>query len=164
MASTRAAKVATKPPRRAQPDASYEHDFYTWSYAQARALRAREVHALDWENLAEEIESLGRNNRHSVRSKMVVIVSHLLKLRYQPKKRSPSWLASITTRRTDVEALLAESPSLRRHVPALLVEAYPTARRVATFEMELSKQEQRLLPEICPFTPEQILDDEFLPE
>ena len=95
---------------------------------------------------------------------MVVIVSHLLKLRHQPKKRSASWLASITTQRADVEALLAESPSLRRHVPGLLLEAYPTARRVASFEMELNKQEQKLLPEICPFTPEQILDDEFLPE
>jgi uncharacterized protein DUF29 len=60
MSSTRAIKVAEKPRRRAAPEASYEQDFYAWSFAQARALRTRRPENLDWENLAEEIESLGK--------------------------------------------------------------------------------------------------------
>ena len=164
MASTRAAKVATKPLRPAEADSSYEHDFYAWSFEQARSLRERRTAALDWDNLAEEIESLGKSNRHAVRSKLTVIVSHLLKLKYQPKKRSPSWLASIATQRADVQALLEESPSLRRQVPEILVESYRTATRVAAFEMGWSKREKRMFPDECPFTVEQVLDDEFFPD
>jgi hypothetical protein len=163
MASTKAAKVAPQP-RRTQPDASYEHDFFAWSFEQARALRAREVQSLDWENLAEEIESLGRSDRDSLRNRLTVIVSHLLKLQYQPKKRSTSWLVSITTQRADVEGVLMRSPSLRGRLPEILIEAYRTARKVASLEMGLGKRDRHLLPDVCPFTVEQILDDEFFPE
>jgi hypothetical protein len=131
---------------------------------QARALRAREVQSLDWENLAEEVESLGRSDRHAIRSKLAVILSHILKLQHQPKKRSPSWLASIATQRGDIEALLKESPSLRREVSELMTTAYRTARNVAAFEMGWSKVEKRALPDVCPFTVEQVLDDEFFPD
>jgi hypothetical protein len=164
MASVRAAKVATKPHARATIDTSYEHDFYAWSFEQARVLREDRPAALDWENLAEEVESLGGSIRHAVRSKLTVIVSHLLKLKYQPKKRSPSWLASIATQRADVQALLEESPSLRQQVPEILVATYRTASRVASFEMGWSKREKRMLPDECPFTVEQVLDDEFFPD
>jgi hypothetical protein len=161
MASMRAAKVATKPLARVEADTSYEHDFYAWSFEQARALRARRTAALDWRNLAEEVESLGRSIRHAVRSKLTIIVSHLLKLKYQPKKGSSSWLASITTQRADIQALLDESPSLRDQVPEILAETYRTASRVASFEMGWSKREKRMLPDECPFTVEQVLDEEF---
>jgi uncharacterized protein DUF29 len=162
--SNRAVKVAEKPRRKAASSASYEQDFFAWSFEQARVLRAVRPAALDWENLAEEVESLGSSIRHAVRSKLTVIVSHLLKLKYQPKKRSPSWLASIATQRADVQALLEESPSLRQQVPGILVATYRTASRVASFEMGWSKREKRMLPDECPFTVEQVLDDEFFPD
>jgi cell division protein FtsB len=166
MASTRAAKVAAKPNRRAQSnsDASYEHDFYAWSYAQARALRSQDVQALDWENLAEEIESLGRSDRREVRSRLKVILVHLLKWQLQKEHRSLSWNATIVTQRDDLEVLLNESPSLRRQVSTLMSEAYPRARQDAAREMDLVPEATKLLPASCPFTVEQVLDEEFLPE
>ncbi|HVN28414.1 MAG TPA: DUF29 domain-containing protein, partial [Candidatus Binataceae bacterium] len=91
-------KIGEKPRRKTALPVSYEHDFSAWAFAQARALRERQADALDWENIAAEIESLGRSDRDSLRSRLTVILSHLLKLRYQPKN-SISWLVSITTQR-----------------------------------------------------------------
>ena len=161
---SRAIKVAEKPRRRAVPEASYEHDFYAWSFAQARALRARRPEQLDWENLAEEIESLGRSDRRQVRSRLTVILMHLLKWQYQPKKRSTSWKVSIMAQRDEIESVLADSPSLRRRLPELLTEAYESARELAIFEMGLNKWDTSIPPERNPFTLDQVLDEDFLPE
>src|SRR5579864_234117 len=122
---SRAVKVAEKPRRRAAHESSYERDFYAWSSEQARALRTRRPEKLDWENLAEEIESLGRSDKRQVRSRLAVILIHLLKWRYQSRERSPSWSATLNAQRRDLEIVLADSPSLRRLVPGLMAEAYP---------------------------------------
>jgi hypothetical protein len=165
MASSKATKVAEKPRRgAAAAAASYEHDFYAWSFAQARVLRERRPEQLDWENLAEEIESLGRSDRNQVRSRLKVILVHLLKWQVQSEHRSPSWRTTINTQRDDVGWVLADSPSLRRLVPALLAEAYSRARRDAADEMHLIPSAARKLPETSPFTVEQVLDPEFFPD
>ena len=161
--SNRAVKVAEKPRRKAASPATYEHDFFAWSFAQARALRELRPAALDWENLAEEIESLGRSDRREVKSRLKVIVIHLLKWQIQREHRSGSWRTTINTQRDDLDAVLADSPSLRREVPAFLAEVYPRARRDAAEEMELVPSAARLLPEKCPFSVGQVLDAEFFP-
>jgi hypothetical protein len=157
-------KVAAKPRRRVVAESSYERDFYAWSFAQARALRARRPEALDWENLAEEIESLGRSDRRQVRSRLTVILVHLLKWQLQIEYRSISWKSTINTQRRDLESVLADSPSLRRLVLELLAGVYPRARRDAADEMNLIPAAARRLLETSPFTVEQVLDPEFFPE
>jgi len=165
MPSSRAIKVAEKPRRRvAAAKDSYEHDFYAWSFAQARALRERRPEQLDWENLAEEIESLGRSDRRQVRSRLTVILVHLVKWQVQTEHRSASWKTTINTQRDDLDSVLADSPSLRRLVPALVAEAYPRARRDTADEMGLIPSAVRRLPERSPFTAEQILDSEYFPD
>jgi hypothetical protein len=164
MPSSRAMKVAEKPRRRVAAESSYEHDFYAWSFAQAEALRARRPEALDWKNLAEEIESLGRSDRRQVRSRLKIILVHLLKWQIQIEYRSLSWKATINTQRDDLESVLADSPSLRRLVPTLLAESYPRARRDAAAEMDLIPAAARRIPDRSPFTVEQVLDAEFFPE
>jgi hypothetical protein len=157
-------KVAEKPRRRAVDESSYERDFYAWSFAQARALRTRRPEALDWENLAEEIKSLGRRDRREVKNRLKVLLVHLLKWQLQTNYRSTSWKNTMNTQRDDLDAVLADSPSLRRQVPALLAEAYPRARRDAAAEMDLIPAAVRKIPETSPFTVEQVLDPEFFPD
>ena len=164
MSSTRAMKVAGKPRRRAAAESSYERDFYAWSFDQARALRERKPQHLDWENLAEEIESLGRSDRRGVISRLAIILIHLLKWQCQSKRRSPSWRATLNLQRRDLAVILADSPSLRRQVPALLAEAYASARLDAADEMRMSAVEARGLPAECPFTAEEALNRTFFPD
>ena len=79
---------------------SYETDFYTWTKVQAAALRAKDWPMLDVANLAEEIESLGNEQAHAVESHLVIVLTHLLKWRYQSERRSQLYGRNIEQPRT----------------------------------------------------------------
>ena len=87
------------------PLADYEGDFYAWTQQQAEMLRARAPRGLDWENLAEEIESMGRRDRREVERRLRVILHHLLKWRVQPELRGPSWRRTLREQRRQIEKL-----------------------------------------------------------
>lgn len=138
----------------------YERDFYTWVEAQAAALRHRRADALDWENLAEELEALGRNERRALTSHLRVLLIHLLKWRYQPARRTRSWRLTIAEQRLQLGRLLEESPGLKAHFDETLAHAYELARIAAARESRLAAG---ALPISCPWTFEQVADHNFLP-
>jgi len=138
----------------------YDEDFYAWTVEQARLLRSGELSAIDAANIAEEIESMGRSDRRELRSRLVILMMHLLKWRHQPGARSRSWAATIDEQRLQIEDVLAESPSLRPMVPAMSSAAYPTSRARAIAETGLAEE---AFPEACPFTPDEVLSRTFLP-
>jgi len=140
---------------------NYDTDFYAWAQAQAQALRAKDWAALDLDHLAEEIESLGNEQRHAVRSHLRVLLWHLLKWAYQASHRTPSWRTSILTARAEIVDRLTDYPSLRPRVPSLLASAYPQARRLAAAETNLPLA---TFPEVCPWALEAVLDEDFWPE
>jgi hypothetical protein len=139
----------------------YEEDFYSWTVEQSRLLRAGELSAIDAANIAEEIESMGRSDRRELKSRLVVLLMHLLKWRHQPGSRSRSWSATIDEQRLQIEGILGESPSLRPSVAAMLVEAHAIARARAIAETGLADE---AFPEACPFTAEEVLLRTFLPD
>jgi hypothetical protein len=139
----------------------YEEDFYSWTVEQSRLLRAGELSAIDAANIAEEIESMGRSDRRELKSRLVVLLMHLLKWRHQPGSRSRSWSAAIDEQRLQIEGILGESPSLRPSVAAMLVEAHAIARARAIAETGLADE---AFPEACPFTAEEVLLRTFLPD
>lgn len=141
---------------------NYDTDFYEWTQHQAAALAAGHFSELDLANLAEEIESLGRSDRRQLGSRLEVLLMHLLKWLYQPEIRETghSWESTIIEQRGRIEDLLADSPSLRRQVPDLVARHYTRARRLAHGETRLSLE---TFPKTCPWTVEQILDDDFWP-
>jgi uncharacterized protein DUF29 len=140
---------------------AYDTDFYRWTQTQAAAIRAKNWPALDLEHLAEEIESLGNEQRHAVRSHLRVLLWHLLKWAYQPEHRSPSWRTSIRNARVEIADRLEDSPSLRPRLPALLASAYPQACRLAADETGIPPV---TFPETCPWPLEQVLEEDFWPE
>src|ERR1700704_138919 len=83
-------------------DAEYERDFYSWLREQARHVRAGRWDALDRENLAEEIESLGREQFNKLESALRVLMLHMLKWDHQPQRRGRSWMLSIKGQRMDL--------------------------------------------------------------
>ena len=74
----------------------YETDFYRWTVEQSQFLALGKLHGLDLENLAEEIASLGRQERQELENRLGVLIGHLLKWQYQPNKRSRSWQVTIS--------------------------------------------------------------------
>ncbi len=139
----------------------YDEDFYAWTMEQARLLRSGELAAIDAENIAEEIESMGKSDRREIESRLIVLLVHLLKWQFQPEMRSTSWSGTIREQRRKIDRLLAESPSLRPAVPGMLPQTYAEAREDAAEETGLSEE---AFPEVCPLTVEQVLARGFLPE
>ena len=158
---------------RAAPDDSlYEQDFLMWTQAQGEALRragdAGLNASLDWENLAEEVESLGRSERNRVRSLVQQIVVHLLK---HAHARSPvlriGWETEISLFRDQLGRTLADSPSLRPALAAIITEEVPRAIRAAARSLEKHGEADaaaRIRGGALALTAEDILDDDmFLP-
>jgi hypothetical protein len=138
-----------------------EEDYHAWLVEQAAHLRARRFGALEVEELAEELEDMGRSERRAVESHLKNLLLHLLKWSRQAKRRSRSGRESIDTSRDALFDLLDDSPSLRPYLSAFLERQYPRARRSAANQTGTA---ERRLPAVCPFTLTQILDREFFPE
>jgi len=140
---------------------SYEADFYAWTAQQAGLLRASRPPGLDWKNLAEEIESLGKSDRRAIGSALKVVLEHLIKWRFQPERRSTSWVESIEEHRDRILRILEDSPSLAPLPAEILEREYQRARRKALRDTRLSPQS---VPSTSPFELKEILDPDFWPE
>ena len=139
----------------------YEEDLYAWTQEQATLLRGRQTEGLDWENLAEEIEMAGGSDRRELESRLCVILLHLLKWQAQPELRGASWRKTLRTQRREIRKLLRQSPSLRRHVPAMMPEAYRDAVKDGVDETGLP---QDRFPPDCPYAPDDALAEDHLPD
>jgi hypothetical protein len=138
----------------------YDTDFYTWTQTQAAALRAKNWAALDLEHLAEEIESLGRSERYAIESQLERLLLHLLKWLDDPAQRPRrGWRLTIEHARREIAK--RATGALQAYPAQYLATAYRYARRDATLQTGLPLAS---FPEACPWTVEQILDEEFLPE
>jgi hypothetical protein len=144
----------------------YEDDVYTWCLEQAAALRraARSRVSLpepiDFENVAEEIESLGLSQLRELYSRYRVLLMHLLKWQYQSRKQTRSWRSTIITQRDELARLLEQNPGLKPKRKAELARAYRDARKAAAAETGL-----RLggFPEACPYTLDEVEGEAFWP-
>jgi hypothetical protein len=138
----------------------YDRDFYAWSREQAELLRAGKLAQADIEHIAEEIDSMGRTEKRELISRLSVLLLHLLKWRYQPEKRGPSWEASIRVQRYDIGDHLDDNPSLKPLLPQALASAYRRASLEAVAETGLPGSTS---PELCPWTVDEVLNAGFWP-
>jgi hypothetical protein len=138
--------------------ADYARDVTTWSQEQARAIREGRWDDIDRENVAEEIESVGRTEFNSLARLLRVLVLHLLKWDHQPERRSRSWVLSIEAQRNDLEDVLADNPGLRPRIDEAIARAYRRARIEAAQETGL---ERTAFPEKCPYSFEDITSRRF---
>jgi hypothetical protein len=143
-----------------QARAGYEDDLFAWTQEQAALLRAHTLDGLDWENLAEEIESMGRRDRRELKSRLRVVLLQLLKWQAQPDLRGASWRKTLLTQRLELRDLLQQSPSLRREVSDLIRGAYGDALKEAVDETGLRAE---AFPRNCPYEADQVLDEDYLP-
>jgi hypothetical protein len=145
----------------ARPNDLYEADFYAWTQQQARLLRERRWDDLDLPNLVDEVESVGGSEKREIRSRLMVLLGHLLKWKYQPGRRGPSWIETIFEQRGQVADIVEASPSLRDYFQKQVAARYSSGRLLASKETGIAFGS---FPEECPFSPEQVLDLEFFPE
>jgi hypothetical protein len=147
----------TKPPR----NTLYETDLYAWTREQARLLRERRWDDLDLDNLIDEVESVGGSEKREIRNRVIKLLAHLLKWKYQPGYRGSSWRRTILEQRQQLADIVEDSPSLRDYLAKQVRERYPGATLEAADETGIAIG---LFPSESPFTAEQVLDREFFPE
>ena len=146
----------------------YQTDYYAWTKDQAaklRALAAARVNStLDLENLAEEVESLGRSDLNTVRSQVRRIIEHLLKLEVSPSAEPRAdWRYSIVQARDEVEDHL--TASMRPDVAAELPKLFGRGRRDAALGLlkHGERDAAKGLPSSCPYSFDQIVDHDWYP-
>ena len=147
-------------PLKANRPPLYETDYLQWIETTAEKLHSRDYANVDWDNLIEEIEDMGRSERRSLESNLIVVLLHLLKWQYQPERRSGSWEGSIIEHRRRIKKALKESPSLQPYLESIFAESYVEAVKQAKAETGLPLE---AFPLQCPYELTAVVDDEFLP-
>jgi hypothetical protein len=143
--------------------ALYEEDFPLWAERQGALLRARRFKELDLDNLIEEVDALARKDRREVESRAELILIHLLKLTYSPAlEPRAGWVRTILGQRRAIGRML--TATLRKHLEEQLIELYAQARRMVVIAMETDAIEPEVLPPECPYSLDEVLEAEWLPQ
>lgn len=148
--------------------ARYEEDFYAWTQQQAAALRragASRVNAdVDWANVAEEVEDMGKAERRQIQSRLGVLAVHLLKWLHCPElldRCARQWRLTIIEQRDELAAELKDSPSLLHRARDAWPVIVDKSRRKAAAEAEVPLTR---FPQVSTITLAQALDDAFPPD
>lgn len=139
----------------------YNSDYYGWTQQQAELLRSGNLGELDVSNLLEEIESMGGSVRRELESRLDVLFMHLLKWQCQPNFRGKNRMLTIKEQRRKIARRLEKSPSLKRELSEMAVEAYGDAILSAARETGFDERE---FPVEMPWTLTDALRDDFIPE
>lgn len=140
----------------------YDRDLVAWAECQVQLLREHRWEELDLANLIEEVADLAGRWKDEVKSRLVVLLSHLLKWAYQAKypRGEGSWLGSITEARRRINELCEDHPSLMSFTQEVYESCYPRALKYAAQDTGIPVEE---FPSTCPFTLLEILDEDYLP-
>jgi Domain of unknown function DUF29 len=151
--------------RATSPDLTglYDEDFFEWTRRNAELLRAGQVRRTDIQRIANEIEGLGKQDLKELHRRARALLAHLLVGRLQPAKHADWRLGPITEERIWLDGLVRQSPSLKIKLANELPVYYAEAVRLALAMSRTAVSRERF-PAECPFTVDQILDPEFLPQ
>ena len=138
----------------------YEKDVYGWAIHTAALLRNKRMSEVDFDNIIEEIESLGRSEKHELINRLAILIAHLLKWQYQSDKRTRSWELTIKEQREQSRLCLEISPSLKNQLDEVLKKAYKIGMIKAQKETFIN---EKVFPQKCPYSFEEIIKDDFYP-
>lgn len=144
-----------------RPSNLYDADLLAWLEEQAGYLRANRLDRLDVVHLIEELEDMGGSQRRELKSRLEILLMHMLKRDARPRPRSRSWQSTIVEQRARIDDLLEQSPSLRNGIEEVAQKAFAIAARRAAIESGLKRS---AFPAALPYRLAAILEDEPDPE
>lgn len=137
-----------------------DEDYALWMERQIELIRERQFAQLDIDNLLGELEYLVQRSKRALRSRLRVVILHLLKCEYQPVMRSNSWIGTICSQRGKIEDLLEDNPSFRSLIASSIDAEYRRAVKQAVHETGLPRT---AFPSSLPYSEQQLLDFDFIP-
>jgi len=141
----------------------YETDYQLRLAQTLKKLQLGDFENIDIENLIEEVESLGRSDRHAVSSYLMRLCEYLLKLKYWESEREMcfrGWNLEVTNFRIQIQEQLETSPSLKTFLQENFLKQYKNGRKQF---LKASDLDSSLIPDQHYFTLEQALDEDWLP-
>lgn len=138
----------------------YDSDFNSWIQQHITLLKESRFNEIDAIHLIEELEDMAKTNRSELVNRFVILIAHLLKWQFQLEKQGNSWSSTIDEQRDQINAQLAEHPSLKPYVTEAIEKSYNRAVKLASKETKLSLQ---AFPTHCLYTQKQLLDEDFYP-
>lgn len=139
----------------------YTEDESIWIFENVKLIREGKIDEVDWVNIAEELELMGKSQFREVYSRMKELMLHLLKWKYQKEFRSNSWKYSIRNQRGDLQEIFNDSKNLKNYALENFERVYSDARKLTSDETGLPRN---IFPIHPPFTLEEIMKEEFFPE
>ncbi len=139
----------------------YDKDFSLWVDTTVEQLKHKKLDNIDWENLIEEIESLGKSEKNALKSNLRILLMHLLKWEFQQDRRSNSWSYTITEHNIRINNAFQDSPSLKSYFADIFDDCYQDARKLAAKQTGL---DINIFPVSCPFSKEDVLNSDRLTE
>ena len=146
----------------------YDADVYAWSERQGALLRRLAAGErvndadLDWPNIAEEIETVGRSERSALSSHISNVLEHLIKLQASPAiEPRGGWRETIVRARGEIERLLEDSPSLLPAVGATIVRELTRARRQAAAALMRHAEQPQVDLQSLSYDEAQVLGEWF---
>ena len=138
-------------------------DFHGWLLDQAAALRREQFESIDWQHIAEELETMAAGERRTLKKQLKRLMLHLLKMGAQsdPLNRHGGWRRSIRDAREELEDLVDESPGIfQGKTEEVVSQAFERARSAASEETKLPLED---FPDRSPWSFEEMMRKDFFP-
>jgi len=146
-----------------QNNSLYEQDYYLWLLQTSKLLQEGKLNQVDINNLIEEIDSMGRSEKKEIKSRLIILIEHLLKLNYwqaEKEYNARGWRNTVVEQRLQINLSFEDSPSLIKVLDESFLDCYNKARISTLQKYQLSGD---LFPIQPPFSLEDILDSNYLP-
>ncbi|MEL4895454.1 DUF29 domain-containing protein [Crocosphaera sp. Alani8] len=140
----------------------YDQNFCLWIETTIKQIKTQDFDKIDWDNVIEELDSLGKSEKRELKNHLVVLLEHLLKLacwETEKEYNQRNWKGTIREQRRQILLLLEDSPSLKPLFYENLPKCYSEARKIVLDKTSLS---DRLIPLEIPFPVEDILNYDHL--
>ena len=137
----------------------YEQDYYQWTQAMVKALRERDYVSLDWDNLIDEIDDMGKSQKRAIESLLMRLTEHLLKLKYweaEKTRNAKHWRSEVVNFRILLDKRLKDSPSLKANLEEIYEDIFPGCKRSVGQLFDL--------PEEAELNLVQVLDENWFPD
>jgi uncharacterized protein (UPF0210 family) len=137
----------------------YEEDYYLWTQTMVENLKNKNYSKVDWDNLIEEIDDMGKSQKRAVESLLLRLTEHLLKLKYweaEKERNKKHWQSEVVNFRVLLRKRLKESPSLKSNLPEMYVEILADSKQSISKLFDLLAATELTLA--------QVLDEDWFPD
>ena len=120
----------------------YESDFNLWIETTKQAISAKDFENMDWENLLEEIDDMGKSQKRSLESYLELLIAHILKLQYwhsQRKRNYKHWKVEVVNFRNRINRLLKRNPSFKKYMEEVYPEIFNDTVKSWSIEFDIPK-------------------------